>query len=70
MGFFSARDRARIEQLINELKRSVFLPPSAPAAVALACDADARLFRAVVTDPGHVLHKHLLEARQINYGFR
>ena len=30
----------------------------------------ARLFRAVITDPGHVLHKHLPEARQINYNLR
>src|SRR6218665_3492671 len=61
-GFSSARDRARIEQLINKLKRSGFLPQSAPAALDLACDADARLFRAVITDPDHVLHKHLPEA--------
>src|SRR6218665_596448 len=66
-GFSSARDRARIEQLINKLKRSGFLPQSATAALDLSCDADARLFRAVITDPGHVLHKHLPEARQINY---
>src|SRR6218665_1647256 len=46
----SARDRARIEQLINKLKRSGFLPQSAPAALDLACDADARLFRTVITD--------------------
>src|SRR6218665_370273 len=44
--------RAGIEQLINKLKRSGFLPQSASAALDLACDADARLFRAVITDPG------------------
>jgi len=31
----------------------------------MACDADANLFRAVITDPGHVLHKHLPEVGQI-----
>ena len=36
LGSSSARDRARIEQLTNKLKRSSFVPPSAPAA--LACD--------------------------------
>src|SRR6218665_527145 len=41
-----------------------------PAALVLACDADARLFREVITDPGHVLHKHLPEARQINCNLR
>src|SRR6218665_2581387 len=53
-----------------KLKRSGFLPQSAPAALDLACDVDARLVRAVITDPGHVLHKHLPEARQINYNLR
>jgi len=38
-GFSSALDRALIEQLINKLKCSGFLPPSAPAALALASNA-------------------------------
>ena len=69
-GFSSARDRARIEQLINKLKRSGFLPQSAPAALGLACDADARLPGAAISDPVPVLHKHVPEARQINYNLR
>src|SRR6218665_3768699 len=50
-GFSSARDQARIEQLINKLKHSGFLPQSASAALDLACDADACLFRAVIIYP-------------------
>ena len=54
--------------LVTPFARSEFLPPSAPAT--LACDADVCMFRAVITDPGHVLHKHLPEAIQINYNLR
>src|SRR6218665_2425925 len=39
-GFSSAKDRSRMERLINKLKRSGFLPESAPSAVALAGEAD------------------------------
>src|SRR6218665_49145 len=45
-GFSSAKDRSRMERLINKLKRSGFLPESAPSAVALAGEEDERLFRA------------------------
>ena len=71
--FYSARERPRNEQLIKKLKRSGFLPPSAPAAMALVCEADQGqfrvvicLFRAVI----HVLHLQLPEVRQINYNLR
>src|SRR6218665_2048765 len=39
-GFSSAKDRSRMERLINKLKRSGFLPESAPSAVALAGEDD------------------------------
>ena len=60
-GFSSAKDRSLMERLINKLKRSGFLPESAPSAAALAGEADERLFRAVISDPTHVLRKHLPE---------
>src|SRR6218665_586325 len=60
-GFSSAKDRSRMERLINKLKRSGFLPESAPSAAALAGEAEQRLFRAVISDPTHVLQKHLPE---------
>ena len=31
----------------------------------MACDADARLFRAVITEPGYVLQMNRPDARQI-----
>src|SRR6218665_1027849 len=49
-GFSSAKDRSRMERLINKLKRSGFLPESAPSAAALAGAADESLFRAVISD--------------------
>src|SRR6218665_1015182 len=58
-GFTSARDRDRMELLINKLKRSGFLPMSAPSASTLANKADLRLFRAVTQELNHVLRKLL-----------
>jgi len=69
-GFSSAQDRSCMERLINKLKRSGFLPESAPSAAALAGEADQRLFRAVISDPTHVLRKHLPEVRQLSYNLR
>ena len=43
---------------------------SSPAALVLACDADVRLFSAVISDPGPVLQKHIPKAKQINYYLR
>src|SRR6218665_1204313 len=54
-GFSSAQDRSRMERLINKLKHTGFLPESAPSAVALAGEADERLFRAMISDPSYVL---------------
>src|SRR6218665_2152227 len=60
--FTSARDRDRMELLINKLKRSGFLQMSAPSFSTLANEADQRLFRAVTQDPNHVLRKFLPKA--------
>jgi len=50
-GFTSARDRDRMELLINKLKCNGFLPMSAPSASTLANEANQKLFRAVTQDP-------------------
>ena len=68
--FSSAQDRSRMERLINKLKRSGFLLESAPSSAALAGEAEQRLFRAVISDPTHVLRKHLPEVRQLSYNLR
>src|SRR6218665_2937931 len=69
-GFSSAQDRSRMERLINKLKRSGFLPVSAPSAAVLAGEADQPLFRAVISDTTHVLQKHLPQVRQLSYNLR
>ena len=69
-GFASARDRERLELIINKLKRCGFLPMSAPSASTLASEADQRLFKAVIQNPNHVLCKLLPEVRQTNYDLR
>jgi len=51
--FTSARV-VRMGLLINKLKRSGFLPMSAPSASTLANVADQKLFRAVTEVPNHV----------------
>ena len=48
--FDRSKDRSRMERLINKLKRSGFLPESAPSAAALAGEADERLFSAVLVN--------------------
>src|SRR6218665_698906 len=65
--FSSAKDRSRMERLINKLKRSGFLTESAPSAAALAEEADEHLIRTVISDPTHVIRKHLPEVRQLSY---
>src|SRR6218665_3505744 len=64
------KTEVRMERLINKLKRSGFLPVSAPSATALSGEADERLFRAVISDPTHVLRKHLPEVKQLSYNLR
>src|SRR6218665_1473305 len=66
----SAQDRSRVERLLNKLKRSGFLPESAPSSAALAGEAEQRLFRVVISGPTHVLRKHLPEGRQLSYILR
>jgi len=69
-GFTSAGYRERIERLINQLKRCGFLPMSAPSVPTLANEADQRLFRSVIHNPDHVLHKLLPDVRRVNYNLR
>src|SRR6218665_3153252 len=56
-----------MERLINRLRRCGFLPMSAPSASTLANEADQRLFRSVIHNPNHVLHKLLPDVRRVSY---
>jgi len=59
-----------MERLINKLRRCGFLPMSAPSASTLANEADQRLFRSVIHNPNHVLHKLLPDVRRVSYNLR
>src|ERR1043165_1502347 len=56
-GYTSAADRHSVEQLITRMKRMGLIGQDAPEAAALAEEADFRLFTAVRSNTGHVLHR-------------
>jgi len=63
-GFTSARDKDRLEKLIGRLWRGGFIPDDA---VSFADLADRRLFRSLVSNPNHVLSRHLPTVKTTNY---
>jgi len=69
-GYTQASDRARMEQLVNKLKRCGFLPTTAPTVQQMAAKADDSLFRAVITNESHVLRSFLPESRSHSYNLR
>ena len=69
-GYTQASDRARMEQLLNKLKRYGFLPSTAPTVQQMAATADDSLFRAVITNESHVLRSFLPESRSHSYNLR
>src|SRR6218665_217634 len=58
-GYTSANDRARIDRLINRLRRGGYLPTDHPCFEKLANTADQRLFKAISTNKNHVLAKYM-----------
>src|SRR6218665_721441 len=69
-GFTSARDKDRLEKLIGRLQRGGFLPDDGLSFAGLAADADRRLFRSLVSNPSHVLSRHLPAIKTTNYNLR
>ena len=69
-GYANSSDKAKIEQLINRMRRCGFLPSTAPSGSALAGLADERLLKAVCSDPNHVLRHHFPPVRDIKYNLR
>ena len=53
----------RLERLMGRLWKGGFLPAQAWSFGDLAVEADRKLFRAVVTDPRHVLSRLLPEVK-------
>src|SRR6218665_2601730 len=58
-GFASARDRERLERLVNKLRKGRYLHQDLPPLYALVAEADSLLFSAIETRADHVL-SHLL----------
>ena len=58
-GYTSANDRARIDRLINRLRRGGYLSTDHPCFEKLANKADQRLFKAISANKNYVLAKYL-----------
>src|SRR6218665_2657646 len=68
-GFTTAQDRDRLERLMGRHWRG-FLPVQDRSFSDLAAEADRKLFRAVETDPRHVLSRLLPEVKSTSYNLR
>src|SRR6218665_2438369 len=64
-GFVSARDRERLERLVNKLSKERYLNQDLPPLSALVAEANSRLFSAIETRADHVL-SHLLPHQKEN----
>ena len=53
----SGGDRDRLERFTHRLRRAGFLPQEAPSVESLANRADDALFKAIISDPKHVLRR-------------
>src|SRR6218665_1688010 len=69
-GYTSANDRARIDRLINRLRRGSYLPMDHPCFEELASRADERLFKAISTNKNHVLAKYLPEIKTTGHNLQ
>jgi len=69
-GYASSKHRDKLEALIKRMKRRGFLHPEDPTASDLAHKADEALFRAVCTNPNHVLSSQLPRLKQHQYNLR
>ena len=56
-GSLSGGDRDRLERFTHRLRRAGFLPQEAPTVESLANRADDALFKAIISDPKHVLRR-------------
>ncbi len=71
-GFSTAADRQRVEAFFRRSKRCGMSPPELPTFDELCQQSDTKLFRNILSDSSHVLHK-LLPPRSVasqNYNLR
>src|SRR6218665_2240029 len=69
-GFTSALDKDRLEKLIGRLQRGGFLPNDGLSFADLAAYAYPRLFKSLLSNPSHVLRRHLPAIKTTNYNLR
>ena len=69
-GFAGQCERNRLQTLIRRLIRYHYLPEDSPSFEQLCLKADSRLFSAVLTDKGHVLHALLPPVKTSVYSLR
>src|SRR6218665_1265260 len=69
-GYCNTQNRDIIEALLCRMKRRGFLHKDDPSACDLAIKADLALFRAISTNPNHVLHNYLPCPKQHKYHLR
>src|SRR6218665_4050162 len=54
----------------ERLRRGGYLPVGAPTFVEMATKADKKLFRSIITNPGHLLYRHLPRVKTAGYNLR
>ena len=69
-GFTSVKDRERIEVFLRNSKRAGYCHPDVQSFESMCDDADATLFRSIVSDRKHVLHQLLPPKVQRRYDLR
>src|SRR6218665_1884237 len=66
-GFTTAHDRYRLERLVRRLRRGGFLPGVVQPIADMVNETDERLFRAITTDPSHILRQLLPKTKNTDY---
>ena len=59
-----------MDKFIQRMKRAGFLPPDGPTADSIASEADDVLFRAIISDPKHVLRRLCSVRQESRYNLR
>ena len=66
-GFMTICDRERLERLVRRLRRVGYLSEDASSFAQMVESAQKQLFRAIVTNPSHVLHHSLSREKSTRY---
>jgi hypothetical protein len=69
-GFASAEDKNRLEAVLRKATRAKFYSSDGKTIAALCSAADSKLFRNVLLNPDHVLHRLLPPRKSHNYNLR